>query len=339
MEEKVQQNQSKREEMIEIYTQRVSLIKSKFPEISTAPASIQQEYYALNTLIDSLKTSRREIHGKTVSSDGCEIDKFVMEKYENALEKYTTLNKENEQYITPEEEKDFKKAQEERAQIDVKIDTYIHRQAVIKSKFPEISEAPASIQQEYYALNTLIDSLKTSRREIRGRTTSSDGYPIDGFVAEKYENALENVNKVQEENRQYVSIEDEENFQYPEIDFNGLIREARLMKTREQYNELYGRITELGSEPLPEATKARLSDIQKQMNDMLYKGLIKEQKDVQEPQMVQPVAVTPSKFAQIYQKAKGRIRETFSKIKTMIKEKSKDKENDDKTLDDDEELR
>ena len=116
----------------------------------------------------------------------------------------------------------------------------------------------------------------------------------------------------------------------------GLDRPAFVYK---QYNELYGRITELGSEPLPEATKARLSDIQKQMNDMLYKGLIKEQKDIQEPQMVQPVAVTQSKFAQIYQKAKGRIRETFSKIKTMIKEKSKDKENDDKTLDDDEELR
>ena len=231
------------------------------------------------------------------------------------------------------------KVQQNQSKREEMIEIYTQRVSLIKSKFPEISTAPASIQQEYYALNTLIDSLKTSRREIRGRTTSSDGYPIDGFVAEKYENAVENVNKVQEENRQYVSIEDEENFQYPEIDFNGLIREARLMKTREQYNELYGRITELGSEPLPEATKARLSDIQKQMNDMLYKGLIKEQKDVQEPQMVQPVAVTPSKFAQIYQKAKGRIRETFSKIKTMIKEKSKDKENDDKTLDDDEELR
>lgn len=328
MEENVQQNQSKREEMIEIYTKREDLIKSKFSEISKAPESIQQEYYALNTLVDSLKTSGREIWGKTVSSDGCEIDKFVAEKYEEALKKYTTLNKENEQYITAEEEENYEKAQEEQSKINGKIETCIRRQAVIKSKFPEISEAPASIQQEYYALNSLVDSLKTSRREIRGKTTSSDGYQIDGFVAEKYENALEKVNAVSEENRQYISIEDEENFQYPEIDFNALTREARLMQTKEQYNELYRRITELTLEPLPEATKARLSNIQKQMNEMLYKGLIKEQKKVQKTEMIQPVTVTQSKFAQIYQKAKGRIREAFSKIKTMIKDKTKDSEMD-----------
>ena len=206
------------------------------------------------------------------------------------------------------------------------IEIYTKREDLIKSKFPEISKAPVSIQQEYYALNTLVDSLQTSRREIWGKTTSSDGYQIDGFVAEKYENALEKVNAVREENRQYISIEDEENFQYPEIDFNALTREARLLQTKEQYNELYRRITELTLEPLPEATKARLSNIQKQMNEMLYKGLIKDQKKVQKPEMIQPVTVTQSKFAQIYQKAKGRIREAFSKIKTMIKDKTKDNE-------------
>ena len=42
--------------------------------------------------------------------------------------------------------------------------------------------------------------------------------------------------------------------------------------------------------------------------------------------------VNESKFAQIYGKAKGRIQEVFSKIKSFIKGKSQEKENNDQDI-------
>ncbi len=338
MEENMNSNQQKREEMIEIYVQKQENLKSKFPEILKAPPSVQQEYFALNTLIDSLKTSRREVWGKTVSSDGCEIDKFVAEKYEKALEKYNTLSAENEEYLSVEEEQETEKEQntQKSGEIDdksqdpkqtktnEKIESYIRRQAIIKSKFPDILKAPASIQKEYYALNSMIDSLQTSRREIWGKTTSSDGYEIDKFVAEKYEEKLSEFKELNEENKQYISREDEENFKYPEIDFDALTQEVQEMQTNTDYRTLYRKVTELKSQPLPEATKARLSNLQKEMNQRAYNGLQKDEEKVPKIETLQ--TVNESKFAGIYEKAKGRIKEVFSRIKLMIKEKTQGKE-------------
>lgn len=215
---------------------------------------------------------------------------------------------------------------------DQMIDTYIRRQAVIKSRFPEILEAPKSIQDEYFALNSLVDSLQTSRREIWGQTISSDGCKIDSFVAQKYEDALARFSEFNRENAQYITREEEENFEFPEIDFNWLREELQGIKTTTGYRAFYSKLAQLQQEPLPEATKAKLYELNKEMAQISMDGKLVEEETNQRAEV--PTMVNESKFAHIYGKAKGTIQQVFSKIKSFFfKEQSHDRSNDNQDLD------
>ncbi len=207
------------------------------------------------------------------------------------------------------------------------IDKYIRRQAILKNKFPEILKAPKSIQDEYFTLNSLIDSLQTSRREIWGQTISSDGCQIDKFVAEKYEAALSKFYELNSENASYITPEEEASFKFPEIDFEGLREKVHAMETTADYSALYSEIAKIGQEPLPEDTQAKLYDIQKEMATIKLR-------EEETPEVNPPATVNESKFAQIYEKAKGKIHEVFGKIKLFFKEQSHDKNNDVKDLND-----
>lgn len=211
------------------------------------------------------------------------------------------------------------------------IDTYIRRQAILKNKFPEILEAPKSIQDEYFALNSMVDSLQTSRREIWGQTISSDGCAIDSFVAQKYEDALARFSELNRENAQYITHEEEANFEFPAIDFEGLREEVQGMKTTTDYRTLYSKLAQLQQEPLPESTKAKLYELNKEMAQISKDGKLVEEET--KPRAEVPAQVNESMFAHIYGKAKGKIQQAFSKIKSFFKEQSYDKSNDNQDLD------
>ncbi len=213
------------------------------------------------------------------------------------------------------------------AKRDEMIDKYIRRQAVLKNKFPEILKAPKSIQDEYFTLNSLIDSLQTSRREIWRQTIFSDGCQIDQFVEEKYEAALSKLSELNLENASYITPEDEASFKFPEIDFDGLREKTHAMETTEDYISLYNEIATIRQQPLPEDTQAKLYEIQKEIATVK----LREQET---PEINPPATVNESKFAQIYGKAKGKIHEVFGKIKSFFKQQSHDKNNDVKDLND-----
>lgn len=217
------------------------------------------------------------------------------------------------------------------AKRDEMIDTYIRRQAILTNKFPEFLEAPKSIQDEYFALNSLVDSLQTSRREIWGQTISSDGCAIDSFVAQKYEDALARFSELNRENAQYITHEEEANFEFPEIDFDGLREEVQGMRTTTDYRVLDRKLAQLQQEPLPEATKAKLYELNKEMAQISKDGKLVEEETLQRAET--PAPVNESKFAHIYGKAKGRIQQVFSRIKSFFKEPTHDKSNDNQDLD------
>ena len=208
------------------------------------------------------------------------------------------------------------------------IETYTKRQGVIISKFPKISEAPKSIQDEYYALIEIINAMQASSRTISGQTISSDGIPIDIFVKEKYEDALAKLPKFREENITYISPEEEANFEFLKIDFNKLYNEIEEVKTRKDSMDIYNKLLKLGEQPLPQETRKKLDEIKAKTLEAAKE--LREKEETTQSTETPVLPVTESKFAQIYGKAKGRIQEVFKKIKSFFQEKSHDKSNDDK---------
>lgn len=107
-------NLEKKNEKIDEYTKRMGLLKYKFSDILEAKEipeeyeSIYDEYHALFSLTNSLKISRVKTWGETIASDGCPVDSFVLDKYEDSLSKFKLLKEQNSKYISPEEEANFK---------------------------------------------------------------------------------------------------------------------------------------------------------------------------------------------------------------------------------------
>ena len=212
-----------------------------------------------------------------------------------------------------------------------KIEEYIRRIGVIKKKFPELETAPKSIQEEYYALKSLIDSLRTSRREIWGQDISSDGCPIDKFVKEKYETALANYELYRKENEAYITPEDEQSFEFPKIDIDSLREEIQGMETTSDCRTMYAKLAELKQQSLPESTLAQLNILTKEIEQISASGKLVDEPSIPEDEQNgdeknTPVLVDESKFAQIYENAKGKIKEVLSKAKEWIKGKIQGKD-------------
>ena len=209
---------------------------------------------------------------------------------------------------------------------DEMIDKFIRRQAVIKEKFKNISEAPKSIQEEYYSLNTLVDSLKSSRRNIWGQTIASDGTEIDKFVEKKYEEALEKYSKYNEENSQFISAEEEANFEFPNIDFAKLDERAKGIKTEEDYINLNDEIMNLNNQILPEDMTKKLYEIQ----NNAAKSLQNANKEIENKKEENLPAVKES----IQSKILSKIKETIGKIRMSYEKRrlNKIKKNQDEVM-------
>lgn len=199
---------------------------------------------------------------------------------------------------------------------DEMINACIRRQAVIKSKFPDILKAPKSIQDEYFEIHGVKNALQVSRMKVTwGKTIASDGCEIDEFVAKRYEEALANSSVLKKENETYITPEEEEAFEFPEIDFDSLREELDSVKTFDERRELYNKVMKLSQEPLPENIQEKLCDLGVKVGQKKV-SYFKEEDKI-------PAPVKQSKFAQIYQKAKGKLKSVVDNLKSRFNNKEK----------------
>jgi hypothetical protein len=198
---------------------------------------------------------------------------------------------------------------------DEMIEACIRREAVIKSKFPDILKAPKSIQDEYFEITGVKNALQVSRKETWGKTIAFDGCEVDAFVVKRYEEALAKSSVLKKENETYITPEEEEAFEFPEIDFDSLREELDSVETFDERRELYNKVMDLSQEPLPE-------NIQEKLHDLGIEVGQKEVSYVKEEDKV-PVPVKQSKFAQIYQKAKGKLKGVVDNLKSRFNNKEK----------------
>lgn len=232
-------------------------------------------------------------------------------------------------------EQELKSAVEKRNQ---KINEYIRRQAVIRSIYGEnvISNSvmPESIREEYTVLFSLINSLKSSRRDIWGQTIASDGCAVDGFLKAKYEAALAEWKPLRETNKDYLSENLDKYFEFPKIDFDGLRAEIQEVKTTEEFNELSKKLQSLSLQPLPEDVQSQIHELRGEFAKINYDDLAKTDTPIKRSKQNENKAlVNKDKFAQIYGKAKTRIGKVFAKLKEMLTQKGKDREEQDNDLD------
>ncbi len=204
---------------------------------------------------------------------------------------------------------------------DEMIEACIRREAVIKSKFPDILKAPKSIQDEYFEITGVKNALQVSRKETWGKTIASDGCEVDAFVVKRYEEALAKSSVLKKENETYITPEEEEAFEFPEIDFDSLREELESVDTFEKRRELYNKVMDLRQEPLPENIQEKLGKLGVEVGqkEVLY---FNEEDKVREEAKVS-VPVKQSKFAQIYQKAKGKLKGVVDNLKSRFNNKEK----------------
>lgn len=199
---------------------------------------------------------------------------------------------------------------------------YIKRNAVIKDKYSNMQEAPETVQKEQRALKNMISALKNSRRKtVWSRTESSDGLDIDSFQQKVYEEALEEYNNCHEENLTYITKEDEENFKFGNLNYDAIRKQMETLKTAEDVNWFVSRYeynpdrTSLEMQDELDRIIAEAFELNLPTEAELEYNETKETTDVQENIKL---PVQESKFAQIYGKAKGRLKEAFSKLKNAF---------------------
>lgn len=211
------------------------------------------------------------------------------------------------------------------------IDKYRRRMAVIITKYPDLLKAPSTIQQEYYSLSSLVDSLKTSRRVVWGESKSSDGIIVDRFVANKYETKLLDYKKYNLINTEYISQEEDKNFEYEKIDYDAFRQDIENMETGNDFKVIYDKIILLEKFPFPEAEQRKIDEILNEATDKCF--LLKDFADLK-PKMKSPeipyakssqVYVEEKTLSKLYHKSKDKISEVYSKIKSKFLDKDNEK--------------
>lgn len=230
-----------------------------------------------------------------------------MEKHEISKEKLE--NVENENNLTPEE---------------IKANEYQRRRGVIYSLYPDINARPESVEEEDRALSTLISCL-TSKGNGWGKRLASDHVMVDGFYFEKYEEAFGRLAELQEENKKYISKEQEESFEFPNIDFDELLETRGNLKTKGEAEELFHKVDEITSQPLPLDVNRKLKGLQNELfeDEMLH---LPEDDIARDESQEKMQMIGESKYASIYGKIRSKVAQMFTKVKSLIKSKDKDKE-------------
>lgn len=206
-------------------------------------------------------------------------------------------------------------------------DFYTRRMAVLESKFPEILEAPKSIQDEYFALNSLTDTLRTPAGI--GDDIQSDGCTIDTRYEEKYRNALKKYSTARAENESiYITLEEDASFEFPKIDFDGFEQRINDMKSVQDYYPIYEDMLPLLNGNWPSETRRKLSELQKQLTMKSIEIEDRPNESVEQMENNSKVPVQDTIFKKIYRKARGGLTEALSKLGSMFRRQSQENDKD-----------
>lgn len=229
-----------------------------------------------------------------------------------------------------EEKKETIKEVEERNKREEMYEKCNKRLALIHSKYPNIQEAPESIKKEMTELNIIKESVAYNAAEW-GWVEASNGLFVDSFSIKKYEDALANSEILKEENAQYITPEEEAEFEFPDVNLEQIDNAIDNMHSLDDQRNVMNKIFELQSGYHSNEQNKKINELYEKWGNAKIKPIEKDETKIE---YTPPVKL--SKFEQIYQKAKGKLRGFVDKLKDRFnKDRNKEEKNNETTVEKD----
>ena len=194
----MQNTNDKMNELMDAFNKKLKirriLLMSKYSDITSAPISVQDEIYTIQTLLNILEVSESDFTTEKVkSSNDIEINVTLIEEYENNLKKFDIFKEMNSSDVSEKDESEYIRKEQEK--IDkIPVNQYTIRKQLIEEKYPNIENAPQSIIDEYKNLEILIKLINESNNEGIEREEADDKTRIDIKNIKIY-NSILKINK------------------------------------------------------------------------------------------------------------------------------------------------
>lgn len=238
---------------------------------------------------------------------------------------------------------------------EINIEEINRRLGYLSTKYPEGGEIPQSIEQEQQLLAQMKGVLGHTANEFeiaKDGTKVPKGFyqsPVPGeenqqFV-DYYNKVLEQYNEVHEKNVQseLISQEEQDVYKFPELDIDALREEMKQIKSKEELRTFYSE--KVASRPGVYYSNEDMKKLKEFSDELWSNPDIAKLPETAREEVSQTVyseekedkPVNISKFSQIYQKAKGRIKTAFEHIRNFMsrnkEQPEKSKDENDKTID------
>ena len=194
----MQNTNDKMNELMDAFNKKLKtrriLLMSKYSDITSAPISVQDEIYTIQTLLNILEVSESDFTTEKIkSSNDIEINVTLIEEYENNLKKFDIFKEMNSSDVSEKDESEYIRKEQEK--IDkIPVNQYIIRKQLIEEKYPNIENAPQSIIDEYKNLEILIKLINESNNEGIETEEADDKTRIDIKNIKIY-NSILKINK------------------------------------------------------------------------------------------------------------------------------------------------
>lgn len=194
----MQNTNDKMNELMDAFNKKLKtrriLLMSKYSDITSAPISVQDEIYTIQTLLNILEVSESDFTTEKVkSSNDIEINITLIEEYENNLKKFDIFKEMNSSDVSEKDESEYIRKEQEK--IDkIPVNQYTIRKQLIEEKYPNIENAPQSIIDEYKNLEILIKLINESNNEGIETEEADDKTRIDIKNIKIY-NSILKINK------------------------------------------------------------------------------------------------------------------------------------------------
>lgn len=194
----MQNTNDKMNELMDAFNKKLKtrriLLMSKYSDITSAPISVQDEIYTIQTLLNILEVSESDFTTEKVkSSNDIEINVTLIEEYENNLKKFDIFKEMNSSDVSEKDESEYIRKEQEK--IDkIPVNQYAIRKQLIEEKYPNIENAPQSIIDEYKNLEILIKLINESNNEGIETEEADDKTRIDIKNIKIY-NSILKINK------------------------------------------------------------------------------------------------------------------------------------------------
>ena len=194
----MQNTNDKMNELMDAFNKKLKtrriLLMSKYSDITSAPISVQDEIYTIQTLLNILEVSESDFTTEKVkSSNDIEINVTLIEEYENNLKKFDIFKEMNSSDVSEKDESEYIKKEQEKIN-KIPVNQYTIRKQLIEEKYPNIENAPQSIIDEYKNLEILIKMINESDVDGIETEEAEDQTKIDVKNIKIY-NSILKINK------------------------------------------------------------------------------------------------------------------------------------------------